>query len=158
MSDYLQEVRSQLDQEAEEKISTNRVKNKSEYLGQRLDAIEKRINEIPEGNPNYRYELNLLYKEKDIILDMIADLHGTRRPQYTDDMPDHEERLVARIETQQEERAAKKAEFIKKVDAFKDKLQNNNKRSVESFKNGVNNLIHIFGFQRRMQPTPEYEK
>ena len=140
MSDILQEIRSQLEQRGS--------------LGQRLAEIEKRINEIPEADPKYRYELNLLYKERDIIYEMIAG----RSSQYTPDMPDHEERLVAKIEAQQAERAAKKAEFAKKVDAFKDSIQRNHKRSVESFNNGVKNFIHIFSFQRRMSPEPEYGK
>lgn len=140
MSDILQEIRGQLEQRGS--------------LGQRLAEIEKRINEIPEADPKYRYELNLLYKERDIIYEMIAG----RSSQYTPDMPDHEERLVAKIEAQQAERAAKKAEFVKKVDAFKDSIQRNHKRSVENFNNGVKNFIHIFGFQRRMSPEPEHGK
>ena len=144
MSDILQEIRSQLEQRGS--------------LGQRLAEIEKRINEIPEADPKYRYELNLLYKERDIIYEMIAESNGGRRSQYTPDMPDHEERLVAKIEAQQAERAAKKAEFVKKVDAFKDKMRRNSRSSVESFNNGVKNFIHIFSFQRRMSPEPEYGK
>ena len=140
MSDILQEIRGQLEQRGS--------------LGQRLAEIEKRINEIPEADPKYRYELNLLYKERDIIYEMIAG-HSS---QYTPDMPDHEERLVAKIEAQQAERAAKKAEFVKKVDAFKDSIQRNHKRSVENFNNGVKNFIHIFGFQRRAPQKLGYEK
>lgn len=144
MSDILQEIRSQLEQRGS--------------LGQRLAEIEKRINEIPEADPKYRYELNLLYKERDIIYEMIAESNGGRRSQYTPDMPDHEERLVAKIEAQQAERAAKKAEFAKKVDAFKDSIQRNRKRSIENFNNGVKNFIHIFGFQRRAPQKLGYEK
>jgi hypothetical protein len=141
MSDILQEIRSQLEQRGS--------------LGRRLAEIEKRINEIPEADPRYRYELNLLYKERDVIYEMIAG----RRSQYTPDMPDHEERLVAKIEAQQAERAAKKAELANKIDAFKSKIQNNTKRSIENFNNGVKNVIHIFGFQRRTQQQKlEYEK
>ena len=140
MSDILQEIRGQLEQRGS--------------LGQRLAEIEKRINEIPEADPKYRYELNLLYKERDIIYEMIAG----RSSQYTPDMPDHEERLVAKIEAQQAERAAKKAELANKIDAFKSKIQNNTKRSIENFNNGVKNVIHIFGFQRRTPQKLGYEK
>lgn len=140
MSDILQEIRGQLEQRGS--------------LGQRLAEIEKRINEIPEADPKYRYELNLLYKERDIIYEMIAG----RSSQYTPDMPDHEERLVAKIEAQQAERAAKKAELANKIDAFKSKIQNNTKRSIENFNNGVKNVIHIFGFQRRAPQKLGYEK
>ena len=140
MSDILQEIRSQLEQRGS--------------LGQRLAEVEKRINEIPEADPRYRYELNLLYKERDIIYEMIAG----RRSQYTPDMPDHEERLVAKIEAQQAERAARKAEIANKIDAFKSKIQNNTKRSIENFNNGVKNVIHIFGFQRRTPQKLGYEK
>lgn len=140
MSDILQEIRGQLEQRGS--------------LGQRLAEIEKRINEIPEADPKYRYELNLLYKERDIIYEMIAG----RSSQYTPDMPDHEERLVAKIEAQQAERAARKAELANKIDAFKSKIQNNTKRSIENFNNGVKNVIHIFGFQRRTPQKLGYEK
>jgi len=140
MSDILQEIRSQLEQRGS--------------LGQRLAEIDKRINEIPEADPRYRYELNLLYKERDIIYEMIAESNGGRRSQYTPDMPDHEERLVAKIEAQQAERAARKAELVNKIDAFKGKT----KRSIENFNNGVKNVIHIFGFQRRTPQKLEYEK
>lgn len=140
MSDILQEIRSQLEQRGS--------------LGQRLAEIEKRINEIPEADPKYRYELNLLYKERDIIYEMIAG----RSSQYTPDMPDHEERLVAKIEAQQAERAAKKAELANKIDAFKSKIQNNTKRSIENFNDGIKNVIHIFGFQRRTPQKLGYEK
>ena len=140
MSDILQEIRGQLEQRGS--------------LGQRLAEIEKRINEIPEADPKYRYELNLLYKERDIIYEMIAG----RSSQYTPDMPDHEERLVAKIEAHQAERAAKKAELANKIDAFKSKIQNNTKRSIENFNNGVKNVIHIFSFQRRTPQKLGYEK
>ena len=140
MSDILQEIRGQLEQRGS--------------LGQRLAEIEKRINEIPEADPKYRYELNLLYKERDIIYEMIAG----RSSQYTPDMPDHEERLVAKIEAQQAERAARKAELANKIDAFKSKIQGNTKRSIENFNNGVKNFIHIFGFQRRVPQKLGYEK
>ncbi len=140
MSDILQEIRSQLEQKGS--------------LGQRLAEIEKRINEIPEADPRYRYELNLLYKERDIIYEMIAESNVGRRSQYTPDMPDHEERLVAKIEAQQAERAARKAELVNKIDAFKGKT----KRSIENFNNGVKNVIHIFGFQRRTPQKLGYEK
>ena len=136
MSDILQEIRGQLEQRGS--------------LGQRLAEIEKRINEIPEADPKYRYELNLLYKERDIIYEMIAG----RSSQYTPDMPDHEERLVAKIEAQQAERAARKAELVNKIDAFKGKT----KRSIENFNNGVKNVIHIFSFQRRTPQKLGYEK
>jgi len=144
MSDILQEIRSQLEQRGS--------------LGQRLAEIDKRINEIPEADPRYRYELNLLYKERDIIYEMIAESNGGRRSQYTPDMPDHEERLVAKIEAQQAERAARKAELANKIDAFKSKIQGNTKRSIENFNNGVKNVIHIFGFQRRTPQKLGYEK
>lgn len=144
MSDILQEIRSQLEQRGS--------------LWQRLAEIEKQINEIPEADPRYRYELNLLYKERDVIYEMMAESNGGRRSQYTPDMPDHEGRLVAKIEAQQAERAARKAEFVKKVDAFKDKMRRNSRSSVKSFNDGVRNVIHIFGFQRRLQTTPGYEK
>ena len=130
-----------------------------EYLKQQdLAEIEKRINEIPEADPKYRYELNLLYKERDVIYEMIAESNGGRRSQHTPDMPDHEERLVAKIEAQQAERAAKRAELANKIDAFKSKIQNNTKRSIENFNNGVKNVIHIFGFQRRAPQKLGYEK
>ena len=66
----------------------------------------------------------------------------------------HEERLVAKIEAQQAERAARKAELVNKIDAFKGKT----KRSIENFNNGVKNVIHIFGFQRRTPQKLGYEK
>ncbi len=144
MSDILQEIRSQLEQRGS--------------LGQRLAEIEERIREIPEADPRYRYELNLLYKERDIIYEMIAESNGGRRSQYTPDMPDHEGRLVAKIEAQQAERAAKRAEFAQKVDAFKDKMRRNSRSSVKSFNDGVKNVIHIFGFQRRTPQKLGYEK
>ena len=144
MSDILQKIRSQLEQRGS--------------LGQRLAEIEERIREIPEADPRYRYELNLLYKERDIIYEMIAESNGGRRSQYTPDMPDHEGRLVAKIEAQQAERAARKAELVNKIDAFKGKIQNNTKRSIENFNTGVKNVIHIFGFQRRTPQKLGYEK
>ena len=144
MSDILQEIRGQLEQKGS--------------LGQRLAEIEKRINEIPEADPKYRYELNLLYKERDVIYEMIAESNGGRRSQYTPDMPDHEERLVAKIEAQQAERAAQKAALKKRVDAFKQRIQQNHQRSIESFKDGAKKIIHIFGFQQHMVQNPEYGK
>jgi len=131
---------------------------RGEYLEQRLAEVKKRINEIPEADPRYRYELNLLYKERDVIYEMIAESNGGRRSQYTPDMPDHEGRLVAKIEAQQAERVARKAELANKIDAFKSKIQNNTKRSIENFNDGVKNVIHIFGFQRRAPQKLGYEK
>ena len=89
---------------------------------------------------------------------MIAESNGRRGSQHTPDMPDHEKRLVAKIEAQQAERDANKTEFVKKIGVFKRKIQDNTTRSIEDFNNGVKNVIRIFGFQRHIPQKLGYEK
>ncbi len=119
MSDSLQEIRKQLEQEAGNGTASRRT-----YLLNKLAEVEKQISDIPEADTAYRNDLNLLYKERDIIHEMLAELDGARSSQNSTGVYDHEAQLVERFQNQQAERARKKAKLTAKIDAFLKRIRN----------------------------------
>lgn len=144
MSDSLQEIRSQLEQGARHSGSSTIT-----YLLRMLKEVETQISEIPEGDTAYRNELNLLYKERDVINDMLGELYDTRSSQNSASIPDHEEELIKRVEKRQAERDARLDKLRTKVDAFINEVK------LRAFSKKLRKLATI---PSTKIPKPEYGK
>lgn len=144
MSDSLQEIRSQLEQGARHSGSSTIT-----YLLRMLKEVETQISEIPEGDTAYRNELNLLYKERDVINDMLDELSETRSSQSRASIPSHEEELIKRVERRQDERDARLDKLRTKIDAFIDEVKR------RAFFEKLRNFTTV---PSTKVPAPEYGK
>lgn len=126
MSDYLQEVKEEI---LDKMFHQGIVDERGEILDEQkytdwLIREENRIkSQIMHHTEPGRYNLNLLYKDLEVVQGMLRSL--------TDSKPsEREQELMERFSTKQEKRNA----------------------IIQNMKNGANRVIRLFSFQRKTAP------